>query len=163
MRYAITNVAQPGRIVNVSNVFGKQSMFVGSAVFLLVPAEKNVPVDHDAPSGLDHFLCYSAFSNTVAPQPTVGLLDQFNTDTGVTIAIGVLFCTPVEKDHGGVITPIESPRAHLVCYDANAGVAATTIAVETDDQFSSDDFDVKLDSFNLCVPSRLGKVELQNP
>jgi hypothetical protein len=82
-----------------------------------VPTEKNVPRDHPAPAGLDHFKCYLVTDGAAIGKP-VDLLDELEQPyAGVMVGRPVRFCNPTEKIHDGERVPILDRDAHLTCYE----------------------------------------------
>jgi hypothetical protein len=138
---------QPRRTVQVSNQFGSQTLSLGNGVLLAAPARKH---PHAPPSpGLDHYYCYRA--SGVRPKAVVDLMDQFQTAADVALGRPVLFCNPVAKAHGGAISEINDPAAHLVCYGLRPRRFQATRAIE--DQFSPGVSVRVREAQRLCVPS----------
>jgi hypothetical protein len=109
--YRTAPESSPLKVVSISNQFGNQTLRVGNAVALALPTRK---LPHEAPQGLDHFRCYSSRGQPIG-RP-VGVADQFIRRTAHMVLDPLLFCNPVEKTHGTVVTPIQHPEAHLTCY-----------------------------------------------
>ena len=140
--------SSPLRIAVISNQFGQQqTLRVRDAVALAVPTQKS---PHNAPQGLDHFRCYAASGNPVGQG--VGLGDQFIPAlTGHLVLDPLLFCNPVEKTHGTVVTPIAHPEAHLTCYSMTR--VPFTREVATRNQFGAQTLVVGRPDI-LCVPTK---------
>lgn len=81
---------------------------------------------------LDHFKCYRSQSDNPGNIPPVLLTDQFG-HSEAQVLKSSRFCTPVQKEHNGVITPIKDRDAHLEFYDI--AVADTPPLVEVGNQF----------------------------
>ncbi len=149
--YRITTSAPAvAREVVVSNQFdpagNPQTLIVTRPRWLFVPTQKH---GHQKPQGLDHFKCYWAAGQNV--KATVDLKDQFDTEKKVKVLSPVLFCNPVMKLHDDVVTPIQNPDAHLVCYRITGKKFAATVS--TDNQFGPETFTVT-QARPLCVPSK---------
>jgi hypothetical protein len=120
---------------------------VRDGVALAVPTQKQ---PHDAPQGLDHFRCYAANGNLIA-QPAA-LSDQFLTPfTGHFVLDPLLFCNPVQKTHGTIVTPIQHPDAHLTCYSMTRVTFTREVAIRN--QFGDQRLVVGPPDI-LCVPTR---------
>jgi len=104
------------RTVVVNNQFGTQTLSVADARWLAVPTGKSLPPNPPPPpsTDLDHYKCYAASGPTLV-NTVATLKDQFRSDT-VNVLQPVRFCNPVEKIRNGVVTPIQHPTVHLVCY-----------------------------------------------
>ena len=66
-----------------------------------------------------------------------------------------LFCSPVEKTHGGETTEVLNPDNHLVCYDVkkvSGEPKHEKTSVFTNNQFGPEELDTKKEK-ELCVPS----------
>jgi hypothetical protein len=140
----------PRRVVNVSNQFGKeQRIEVAEPLFLAVPTQKRFPGAHPAPKGLDHFECYRADGKPL--EAVVDLKDQFHSEPQVKVYAPFALCNPVEKQYGDVMTEVQHPDDHLMCYRIERRPFETQVRVRNqfgDESFSAQDADV------LCVPSR---------
>jgi len=147
--YLIDTQPAPSRTVIVSNQFGpNQALTVSNPEVLAVPTRK-LPFPPPAPNALDHFKCYRAEGASI--NTAVQLKDQFHTESDVRVAQPFGFCNPVEKTHAGVVTPINHPLDHLVCY-VIAGTPFTTV-VRVQNQFGRER--LKLSTADLlCVPSQ---------
>jgi hypothetical protein len=102
-------------LVEVDNQFGTQNLTVRGPFGLAVPTQKVAPVSHDSPICLDHFLLYEVIGGS-SVNVTVGLSDEFGYDPEVSVYEPCLFANPVRKTHGGNVTNIMNPQAHLVFY-----------------------------------------------
>jgi hypothetical protein len=140
------------RTVVVSNQFGSnQTLHTADAQILAVPTGKAIQPNPPPPpsTDLDHYKCYVASGAPV--NVTATLSDQFTTET-VQAFQPVLFCNPVEKIHGGVVTPIQHPLVHLTCYATSAsnfpgiGVNITNQIVSASLRVAKPDL--------LCLPSQ---------
>jgi hypothetical protein len=74
------------------------------------------------PDVLDHFKCYGVKGTPLRTQ--VFLTDQFGAAPAM-VQRPLLLCNPVEKQVGGLVTPIQDPAAHLKCY----GIRTKRLAV----------------------------------
>jgi len=135
--------------VEVDNQFGTQQLNVWGPVKLAVPTQKE---GHDPPVGLAHFLLYQAI---MAEGPSVdayvGLNDQF-VDEEVGVSGPLYFANPVQKTHGGIVTEIENPEAHLVFYLIGGNSFVPGVQVQVVNQFGEQTFNVD-SPFFLAVPS----------
>lgn len=135
------------RTVIVSNQFGDaQRLEVAQAAALAVPTKKD---DHDFPRNLDHFLCYRARGQRI--DEPVRLRDQFLLDRA-RVLDPIALCNPVEKTHDGVVTPIQHPDEHLVCYTIRTQTPVAR-AVRADNQFGLETLNLGSADI-LCVPSK---------
>jgi hypothetical protein len=145
---------KPSWKVLVKNQFGRQTIRAFSPEILAVPTAKNEQAP-PAPDSLDHFQCYRAYGSSLSTsfkQTVVKLSDQFHPDPEtVTLLRPIAFCNPVEKTHGIVVTPINHPDDHLVCYT----FAPTTFqkGITTRNQFGGADLPLAGADI-LCVPSQ---------
>lgn len=129
---------------------GPQRLKVGRPVGLFVPTEKNIPRDHPAPVGLDHFKCYEVLEGAAIGR-TADLLDELETPhDDVMIGAPRLFCNPTEKQHGQERIPIAHPESHLTCYQVSGAGQAQFGGVNqlTDVNLVANGLEW------LCVPSR---------
>lgn len=135
--------------VIAANQFGdEQQLRVGQAVALAVPAQK---LPHGGPSGLDHFQCY--WTEGAPRNVFVGLRDQFGVAFPVQVLTPLLFCNPTLKIHSDIVTPIQNPEDHLVCYATRQRLSPVTRLVSTVDQFLAEELEVA-QAHMLCVPSK---------
>jgi hypothetical protein len=141
------HVLSPTRRVVVNNQFGKQRIYTFDPGLIGVPSAKNTDIP---PKGLDHFKCYRAYGPALF-RKIVRLKDQF-TEGRVKVNRAVAFCNPTEKLHDEVITPIENPKGHLVCYTVTRTEAPERTAFFNVDQFGIEKF-ITPASDILCVPS----------
>jgi hypothetical protein len=83
----------------------------------MVPSLKDLsgPVTGDLPMDTDHYKCYDVKALNVHKGLEVNLEDQFGTRDFEIDKLKQL-CNPVEKTHGGVVTPIQNDANHLACY-----------------------------------------------
>jgi hypothetical protein len=116
-------VAEPPVVLATNQLAkGAQRLKLGRVDGLFVPTEKNLPRDHPAPVGLDHFKCYLVMEGAAIGKP-VDLLDELDQPyLGVMVGRPVLFCNPTEKIHKDERTPILNPRDHLTCYEVSKAV-----------------------------------------
>jgi hypothetical protein len=73
----------------------------------------------------DHFKCYMPDAATPITTATVNLVDQFGAQPNVKVKNIFRFCNPTVKNHGGVITPIMNPDAHLTLHRAGPQTLVT--------------------------------------
>jgi len=138
--YKINTATVPSRKVVLANQFTTaQTLTVGQPQWLAVPTRKD---QLPPPSNLDHFKCYSVKGASL--NQVVTLEDQFELDKNFVVLKPLRLCNPVRKQHGGIVTEITNPEAHLVCYD----VARPLQAVN---QFGTENLLVR--KMTLCVPS----------
>ena len=152
MVYTLEHEDEPqGWQVTVNNQFGEQMLTVSShSVALAVPTQKLYPGDHDPPVGLDHFLLYEVIEG-LSMEVAVNLSDQFG-DEQVEVLEPVLFANPVQKTHGGNVTEIENPEAHLVFYEIVGELYYTDVLVFN--QFGEEPLPLYVyDPVLLAVPS----------
>jgi hypothetical protein len=142
-----SNALSPTRRVVVRNQFGQQGLYTFDPVLIGVPSAKNSDIP---PKGLDHFKCYRAYSGALFAK-VVTLKDQF-TEARVRVNRAVALCNPTEKLHDEVLTPIENPKGHLVCYTVTPIRAPERTAFFNVDQFGAEKF-ITPGSDILCVPS----------
>jgi len=140
------NVPQPSRTVIGIDQFGTHSWVLGDAVYLLLPAFKNVAAG--VPPVRNHYVCYAGQAGST-PLPVV-LIDQFG-QFQVQVMQPKLFCNPAEKRADGLIYPIVDPIAHLACYDVlnPTPFAHAIVAIDQFGQWQLDVFQADC----LCVPS----------
>jgi hypothetical protein len=146
--------------VTVDNQFGRQTIFATKPVLLGVPTQKvsveGVDTGLGLPVDLNHFKCYQAKGAPL--NAAVTLEDQFGT-TDLLVVEPVLFCNPVEKTVGTIITEIEDPEAHLTCYNLKTQIEfSMNINIQINNQFNhipgaTEPFTVERDVRVLCVPS----------
>jgi len=151
----------------VSNQFGEIKLNVKSAERLLVPALKSLTepeLDEVDQFNVDHFLCYKAkIAKGTGKFPkdiVVQLVDQFDQPKSFKVLKPSRICNPVTKiimvDNQEVITEIQNPDDHLLCYkikrepEEPKHVSVKDITVR--DQFGQLHFDTKKEE-ELCVPS----------
>jgi hypothetical protein len=128
--------------LQVSNIFGAQSLSIGDPSVLCVPTEP-------ARIAVDHFTCYEATGSDV--EQTLDLSDAFQTQT-VDVVAPVLFCTPTDKNGEGIVAAAH----HLTCYATDPiGMVAGPVA-ETN-QFHQAELAVA-EAVGVCVPSVLTAV-----
>lgn len=138
-------------IVTVDNQFGIQELTVYDPIKLGVPTQKVEPGAHEPPVCLDHFLLYKVVEGT-SVDVVVGLYDQFHDEPEVLVAQPVFFANPVRKTHGGIVTEIKNPEAHLVFYEILGGVFETEVQVIN--QFGEQTFHLSDPAF-LAIPSEM--------
>jgi hypothetical protein len=133
-----------------NNQFGTMNMTVSGPVALAVPTQK---AGHGPPVGLDHFLIYQVVENYgYSVNVTVNLKDQFREDIGVLVYESVLFANPVRKTHGGNVTEIVNPEAHLIFYAISAEFWEGP-EVQVVNQFGEQTFNLFQDPVIFAVPS----------
>jgi len=136
--------------VEIVNQFGTQQLIVSGPVGLAVPTQKE---GHEPPVGLDHFLLYEVTEGpSVNPSVNVivGLDDQFGDQPEVLVIAPIGFAIPVQKTHGGVVTEIEDPMAHLVFYEIEGEEFEAKVQVVN--QFGAQTLDM-VGPYLLAVPS----------
>jgi len=140
------NVPQPIRTVVGVDQFGMHSWVVCDAVYLLMPALKNVP--GGTPPVRNHYVCYAGQAGSTPL--SVVVIDQFG-EFQVNVLEPKLFCNPAEKRADGLIYPIVDATAHLACYEIlnPTPFAHPIVAI---DQFGQWQLDVSQANC-LCVPS----------
>lgn len=133
-----------------NNQFGTMNMTVSGPVALAVPTQK---ADHGPPVGLDHFLIYQVVENYgYSVNATVNLKDQFREDIDVLVYESVLFANPVRKTHGGNVTEIVNPEAHLIFYTISAEFWEGP-EVQVVNQFGEQTFNLFQDPVIFAVPT----------
>lgn len=124
------------RKVKATNQFGDAALDVLAVDSLCLPSFKSLQTPPNfpaatAPSGLDHFKCYTVRytvdasgnpTNVFGQEPAnVMVQDQFGPKIA-TLGRPVLLCNPVEKTRIDLpnkpVTPVTNPNAHLVCFQA---------------------------------------------
>ncbi len=129
------------------------SVYSGETVPLLNSAGTEVALVTSAqhvPS-IDHMLCYSATSTAFSP-PSSALLDnQFNASFPVTPVAVTEHCNPVQKTLRGVVTPVNNPLAHLLCWSITTS-NQSTFTVNVVNQFGSADLTTGQPT-SLCLPT----------
>ena len=103
---------QPGRRVEIDNQFGRQTLFVKDAKYLVLPSAKNTTAPLPEGSG-QHYKCYDA--NGAYQGLPVTLQDQWEAMTG-TVAKPQYFCNPTFKTFQGITTPTLNDSLHMACY-----------------------------------------------
>ena len=131
-----------------NNQFGTQNATLSDPVALAVPTQKE---GHGPPVGLDHFLLYPV-SYGYSVNVTVDMEDQFREDTDVLVYEHVFFANPVRKTHGGNVTEIVNPEAHLVFYAISAEFWEGP-EVEVVNQFGEQTLNLFQDPVIFAVPS----------
>ncbi len=138
-------------------------MLFKRAVSLCVPSWKSLTPaglpPSTAPSGLDHFVCYSVVNPVgtpaFAPPASATLTDQFFSHA-TSIGAPNLLCSPTSK----VIVPptgtsIVNPNHYLVCFVIPPSTAFASRVVYAKNQFGTGAVAV-IANHELCVPSILG-------
>jgi hypothetical protein len=113
-----------------------------SPELLCVPTEKYPPQS----VFLDHYKCYAASGDNVAPP--VSLVDQFQSQPFVSVTVPFAFCNPVEKDGEPIVNTVD----HLTCYLTLPAGSVSVGPVPIRNQFHSATLDVG-PPFILCAPS----------
>jgi hypothetical protein len=125
---------------------------VGTVAGLNASAGASVPAAQ--PTGLDHFLCYSAtpVSGVQYPRKLV-LKNQFNRAGFVPTVQQepLVHCNPVQKTVGSHVFPITNPNAHLLCFPITEATQAT-FKVQVINQFGKADLLTGQPSA-LCLPT----------
>jgi len=147
--YEITGFTTQTWFVEVDNQFGTQELTVYGPIKLGVPTQKVEPGAHEPPVCLDHFSLYKVIEGP-SVDVVVGLYDQFHDEPEVLVIQPVFFANPVRKTHGGIVTEIKNPEAHLVFYEILGGVFETEVQVIN--QFGEQTFYLYDPDF-LAVPS----------
>jgi hypothetical protein len=136
----------------------RRAVAVGAAaagLLLLALPTAGTAAPATAPAGLDHFQCYllQAANSTAFKPPAVKLTDEFGTITVNPAKKGNLLCNPVQKTRSdtGVVTPINNPNAHLVCYKVTTPTVTPHVVVVTN-QFGSARLTIGAVT-RLCLPS----------
>jgi hypothetical protein len=115
MGYTLEGVEPQWWQVTVSNQFESGELIVAGPVGLIVPTQKEEPLYHAAPKGLDYFLGYEIIDPQRVDE-SVDLEDQFGSDGDVLVTQAKIFLNPVRITHGGKVTPIVNKKAHLIVY-----------------------------------------------
>jgi hypothetical protein len=113
------------------------------------PAVKDLVLDISA---TDDYKCYKAkdLKNPKFGQikdPGITLDDQFATDSNVAVTKPFLFCTPSDKNSGGIIDPI----THLCCYKVKGQTLSPPAETKITDQFGTLELGIKKPQV-LCQP-----------
>ena len=112
--YRTVQAAEPRRIVNLADQFGKWKLYLGDPEALLVPTHKrergSVP-----PERLDHYKVYRVLEWSKAPEGRLSLRDQFGASQAK-LRGPRYFAVPVEKTHNRKVHGVSNPRTHLVIY-----------------------------------------------
>jgi hypothetical protein len=87
------------------------------------------------PVALDHFDCYWTGEEMSVGQQ-VHLEDQFGTFQAI-VEESWYFCTTVEKEHDGVVTPISNPDHHFTFYGISLQQQIQYWQVDVDNQFGT--------------------------
>ena len=150
-RRLLDSEIDPIRPVVVQNQFGDQTLEVGDAEYLLIPALKNSGPSGENPlpeDTHDHYKCYQAAGDPISREFTYE--NQFEAGSDATLAPAYL-CNPAEKTTESGVTPIRKPTEHLVCYFVRFGTT-TELSLVAFDQFGQ--WNIALQSRKmLCVPS----------
>ena len=146
--YRGRQVAEPNRRVLLENQLGRQTVYIGNGIGLLVPTHK-VERGMVFPEGLDHYKLYRVLDFGNVPNVVVKLKDQWGSDEArlrAPIVLGV----PVIKRHGTKTYPIRNERAHLLIFDMTPRSIQRTVRLRN--QIRSEPVKV-LRSAMLAVPS----------
>jgi len=146
--------------VRVKNQFGEIAVDIILADRLLVPSRKSLTTaaDNAAALPVDHFKCYKVELSAGSTFPTglqVKLTDQFGRDRLFDVQRPTRLCTPVEKVHDGVVTAIQDPQTHLMCYAVKPAKGERKFkgtGVWVVNQFGRLQLEV-IQEQELCVPS----------
>jgi uncharacterized repeat protein (TIGR01451 family) len=149
------------REVLIKNQFTPESgatIAVSRPNVLAVPTQK-FPLD--PPQGLDHFKCYRV-DNGDSVNARVQLMDQFHNEReNAQVLQPILFCNPAEKTiiqdtQPSLVTPIQDPEGHLVCYSIT-GTRNITEILTIENQFDREEWEFnRIAADLLCVPSQKG-------
>jgi hypothetical protein len=151
--------------VRVTNQFGNQIPLVTKPpTTLCLPSLKstqNPPVfQPPGPNEVqpDHTTCYpvaypAAGGPVFTPPPFVTIKDQFQS-VNVKVGPPVALCIPTAKTvvPGKPPTPINNPRAHLLCFIANPATQVTPRTVFDQNQFGTGAVSINATRL-LCLPS----------
>jgi len=153
----------PTSPVQFHNQFGTGALKFNAAVSLCLPSWKSLTPANlppaTAPSGLDHFTCFSvvnpAGTPAFTPPASATLTDQFFSHS-TTIGAPNLLCSPTSK----VIVPptgtsIVNPDHYLVCFVIPVSPAFTSRVVYAKNQFGIG-AEAVIANRELCVPSIIG-------
>jgi hypothetical protein len=100
---------------------------------------------------LDHYKCYQGKdlkNPKFVKQLGINTTDQLVNNELVDVKKLKFICTPVDKNGEG----INSPGAHLACYQLKAPKFAVRPAVEVSTQFQTSHFQIKKGKL-LCLPA----------
>ncbi len=119
------------RNVEVKNQFGTQLLTIEGPVALAVPTQKQEPLYHNEPVGLDYYLIYAVVNEVVVGAP-IGLKDEFGDDPTAGVGQAIYFANPVEiKVSPTDVIPITHPDYHLVFYKlSDTGVSAQEVYIK---------------------------------
>ncbi len=131
MTYCRDPTPDPTREVTYQDQFGKQQIYIGRNVGLLVPTWKVEP-GSTFPDKLDHYRVYQVLHGEPINK-TVKLEDQFGTMEG-RIYYPMFFAVPARKWYEGQTYGINNADAHLAIYRTYPNTTQKVIA--TRDQFS---------------------------
>jgi hypothetical protein len=164
MAYTLEGVEPQWWQVTVSNQFETREMIVAGPTALVVPTQKEEPLYHAAPKGLDYFLAYEII-DPQRVEESVDLEDQFGLDEEVLVTQATAFLNPVKITHGGKVTPIVNRHGHLMLYFTLLQVTSMeqhSVVVTND--FGQQQFTVTEQQEGvLAVPSDRGDWELIEP
>jgi hypothetical protein len=90
-----------------------------------------------SPGDLPHFKCYNFTPAGPPVKASVGLVDQFRTET-VTVQTRHFLCAPVTKTHNGYTYQADVNGPHLVCYHIHPALGTVKQDVQVEDQFQTD-------------------------
>lgn len=146
--YRGRQAGEPNRRVVLENQFGRQTVWIGSGIGLLVPTHK-VERGSAFPRDLDHYKLYKVVDFGSPLNVTVKLKDQFGSDEA-RLRAPVVLGVPVIKRHGTKTYPIRNDRAHLLIFDMTPRNVQRTVRLRN--QVKNDTVKV-LRSVMLAVPS----------
>jgi hypothetical protein len=105
---------EPMRRVVVENQFGEQTLVIGPAKDMLVPARTYTDPKVGLSPLLDHFKVYRVRDGAPINR-VVALKDEFRIEKGM-VTVPIAFAVPAVKTHAGTSAPIKNKEAHLVIY-----------------------------------------------
>ncbi len=147
--------------VLVTNQFGDIIVDVKKAKLLLVPSAKDHIATPDPldPVTVDHYKCYDVKVTKDTPKFEKLIVSLYDTNFEITQDFEIkkpkYLCTPVQKTHDGITTPINDEENHLLCYDVKKLKDAPKFEkrnVFTNNQFGPEELKVDKQE-ELCVPS----------
>jgi hypothetical protein len=140
--------------IDSNDRIGNRMLDAVGARFLLAPTQKTAvngePTGLLPPVEMNHFWCYEVDGEPV--NDDVVLEDQFRDDMVVRVTRPKLFCNPVAKTVGGVVTPIFDAEEHLTCFEIHAPQRTQATEVDIVNQFETDTMTITAFEL-LCVPS----------
>ena len=146
----------------LASSFRPASKLFLAGLFLLVATQARAQVDPT----WDHYRVYRALPTPSFVSPALVLSDQFGTWTYPTGAVEYLslFANPDQKEHAGVVFPINSPRLHYTWWYLGV-VAFARPPVEVENQFGSQTLDFLTGDqylLNPAVKNENGSIPIAN-